>query len=121
MKRSLARLFPKSEFPYLSVIMTAFAVFLFSFNDAGSSLQYDRTAIASGELWRIITGHWVHWSFDHFLWCVITFVTLGAICERQSRAGFILSVTLSATIIPVFCCFLGAAKIFSTTEFHQDE
>ena len=112
MKLSLARFFPGSEFPYLSVMMTTFAVILFIFNDAGSSLEYDRTAISSGELWRIITGHWVHWSFDHFFWCVITFVALGAICERQSRAGFILSVTLSAIIIPAFCWLADPAMHF---------
>ena len=112
MKRSLARLFPGSEFPYLSMLMTTFALILFTFNDPGSSLQYDRTAIASGELWRIITGHWVHWSFDHFLWCVITFVALGAICERQNRPGFILSVSLSAIIIPVICWFADPAMHF---------
>lgn len=112
MKQSLTRLSPGSEFPYLSMIMGTFALILFTFNDVGSSLQYDKTAIASGELWRIITGHCVHWSFDHFLWCVITFVALGAICERQNRPGFILSVSLSAIVIPVFCWFADPAMHF---------
>ncbi len=112
MKRSLARLFSGSEFPYLSMLMGIFALILFIFYDPGSSFQYDSTAIASGELWRIITGHWVHWSFDHFLWCVITFVALGAICERQNRPGFILSVSLSAIVIPVFCWFADPAMHF---------
>ena len=30
-------------------------------------LQFDRAAIADGELWRVLSGHWVHWSAVHAL------------------------------------------------------
>lgn len=30
----------------------------------GSVLEYDRTAIAQGELWRLLTGHFAHASWD---------------------------------------------------------
>jgi rhomboid family GlyGly-CTERM serine protease len=112
MKRSQARLIPGAEFPYLSLMVGISALLLFIFNDVGISLQYDRAAIAAGEFWRIITGHWIHWSFDHFLWCAITFVALGAICERLNRAGFILSLALSTVIIPVFCWFADPGMHF---------
>jgi rhomboid family GlyGly-CTERM serine protease len=112
MKRLQIRFIPGAEFPYLSFMVGISALLLFIFNDAGTSLQYDRAAIAAGEFWRLITGHWAHWSFDHFLWCAITFVALGAICERLNRPGFILSLALSAVIIPVFCWFVDPGMHF---------
>ncbi|MDA1064516.1 MAG: rhombosortase [Proteobacteria bacterium] len=30
-------------------------------------LRYDRAAIADGELWRLLGGHWVHLGWSHFL------------------------------------------------------
>ena len=112
MKRSQAWSIPGEEFPYLSLTVGISALIFFILNNAGTSLQYDRAAIAAGEFWRIITGHWTHWSFDHLLWCAITFVALGAICERLNRAGFILSLVLSAIIIPVFCWFADPGMHF---------
>ena len=29
-------------------------------------LRYDRFAIASGELWRLVSGHFVHLAWSHF-------------------------------------------------------
>src|SRR5262245_5016247 len=26
-------------------------------------LQFDRTAILGGEVWRLATGHWTHWNY----------------------------------------------------------
>ena len=107
----MIRLQPRlaNDFPYLTLLVSAVALSLSTFNDAATLLQYDRSAIAAGEVWRIITSHWIHWSFDHFLWCVITFVALGAVCERINREGFILSVLLSAILIPAFSWFADPA------------
>jgi len=33
-------------------------------------LRYDRTAVLSGEAWRLITGHLVHYDFVHLAWNV---------------------------------------------------
>ncbi len=109
MTYSQPRSHPATNFPYLTLLISAVALLLFSFNNAATWLQYDRSAIAAGEVWRIITSHWIHWSFDHFLWCVISFIALGAVCERLNRKGFILSVLLSAICIPVFSWFVDPA------------
>lgn len=43
--------------------------------EAGRSwLRYDRTAIAAGELWRLISGHFVHLGWSHLLLNVLGLV-----------------------------------------------
>lgn len=102
MKRSQSRNPASTGLPYLSALSGLTALTLFLLPDAGNNLQYDRTAIADGELWRIFTAHWIHWSFDHFLWCTVSFVALGVLCERLNRKTFILSLALSMALIPAF-------------------
>jgi rhomboid family GlyGly-CTERM serine protease len=60
-------------------------------------LEYDRAAIEAGQLWRLLTGHWTHWSPQHLFWDVATFASLGALAERRGRAGF-LGCTLAAAL-----------------------
>lgn len=91
---------PGSQLPLISISMIMISLLLYLCGDAASFLQYDRKLIASGQLWRCITGHWTHWSFDHFLWCAMSFIVLGSICERLNRRGFIISCSASALIIP---------------------
>lgn len=49
-------------------------------------LEYDRLAIASGELWRLITGHFVHWDAEHLLFSGGSFALLAwALARREAR------------------------------------
>lgn len=74
-----------------------------------AQLQYDRGAIAAGEIWRLLSGHWVHYSFDHFFWDVLAFGFLGLACERRSRSRFLVCLTASAFAISlsVWFCLPG--------------
>ena len=64
--------------PFFSLILAAGAFLLQLSPDCITLLQFDREMIAGGEWWRLITCQWVHWSFDHFLWCALTLIALGA-------------------------------------------
>jgi len=88
------------KFPVISLITTAASLIIYLCSGAATFLQYDRALIAGGEYWRIFTGHWTHWSFDHFLWCSLTFLVLGSIGEKLSRKGFVITILASAVIIP---------------------
>jgi membrane associated rhomboid family serine protease len=44
---------------------------------AASLLEYDRSAILRGELWRIVTAHLVHCSPHHILWNVLPLIGVG--------------------------------------------
>jgi len=47
-------------------------------------LQFDRPAIAAGEVWRLVTCHLTHWNADHLRWDLLMFVVLGVACELRS-------------------------------------
>ena len=53
-----------------------------------TSLEWERDAIGRGELWRLFTGHFTHWSLDHLVWDVLAFVVLGVWAFSQSVARF---------------------------------
>jgi rhomboid family GlyGly-CTERM serine protease len=61
--------------------------------------QYDRAAIAAGEVWRALAGHWAHYSVDHLFWDVLAFAALGVACERRGRARFLACLVTSALAI----------------------
>jgi rhomboid family GlyGly-CTERM serine protease len=61
---------------------------------------FDRTAIAAGQLWRLITGHWTHWSGEHLGWDLLVFAVGGGALELRGRRGTFLTCTvLSALLI----------------------
>ena len=64
-------------------------------------LQYDRAAIMHGDVWRLLTGHFVHWSRAHLAWDLLAFVALSAICAR-GRGLFIGVVAGTALIVSAF-------------------
>jgi rhomboid family GlyGly-CTERM serine protease len=72
-----------------ALALTAGAAAAFLVPGAARWLEYDRGAIAGGEVWRLVTGHFAHWSAEHLAWDVIAFVALGVLCERLSRARFL--------------------------------
>jgi rhomboid family GlyGly-CTERM serine protease len=85
--------------------LTIFCLAAFANQPLGDWLAYDRTAIQTGELWRLLTGHLTHYSADHFLWDVMMFAVLGVMIERRHRGGFVVSVLASATAISAVLWF----------------
>lgn len=53
-----------------------------------SALQFDRTAILGGEIWRLITGNLVHWSPEHFALDVAVFLVVGLLVEPAIRRAY---------------------------------
>jgi rhomboid family GlyGly-CTERM serine protease len=61
-------------------------------------------------VWRILTGHLVHWNADHLLWDLFALLTLGAFCELRNRRQFIACLAASTLAISlVLLCF--ASKV----------
>ncbi len=83
----------------VSLLLGGLAIVVFISTTAAEHLQFDRAAIHAGELWRLITGHWTHWSLDHLGWDVIAFVVLAAGCEWTGRARLLACVISSALAV----------------------
>ena len=93
------------------LVVAAAAVQLFP--GSAAWLEYRRAAVEAGELWRIITCHWTHFGFDHFIWDVATLAFVGALCEERSRMRFLLCVGLSVVAIPfVIWAFLPEMQTY---------
>ncbi len=83
----------------LALVLPAAAIL--AWPSLACELEYNRSAIANGELWRIATCQWTHWSLNHFLWDALVFLSLGTLCERYSRRGFAVCIVASAVLIPL--------------------
>lgn len=62
--------------------------------------EYDRARIPSGELWRLVTGHLAHVSFEHFAWDVAAFVIAGIVCARLAPSLAWKTIAASAAAVP---------------------
>jgi len=60
------------------LVLAAAAVQLFP--GSAAWLEYRRTAAGAGELWRILTCHWTHFGFEHFIWDAGTLAFVAALC-----------------------------------------
>ncbi len=69
--------------PWLTCITLAVVAMVFLiFGPAPADLLFDREAVANGELWRLLTGHFVHADGEHFFWNVSALALLGVMAER---------------------------------------
>ena len=89
------------RFPGAALLLTVTAVAIHALPSLALWLQYDRTAMAAGQWWRLVTCHWTHWSWDHLLWDALVFAFLGALCERDGRGRFVICLITSAVMVPV--------------------
>jgi len=68
--------------PWLTLWLAGLAATLFCFAGPGAEAWiYDHEAIARGEWWRLVTGHWVHGDSGHLLWNLLALVLLGWLLE----------------------------------------
>jgi len=64
-------------------------------------LEYDRAAVAGGEIWRIPGCHLAHFGVEHALYSVGVFLLVGAICEVAGRWQFLLAMASASVAIPL--------------------
>lgn len=85
--------------PLLTLALAAVAAGLQTAPALVSLLEYDRGRIGSGELWRMLTGHWVHWSLDHLGWNLLVWLGLGAFWELRGHRRELAICALAAPVV----------------------
>jgi rhomboid family GlyGly-CTERM serine protease len=93
---------PRSTGALSAGLLLAAPALLFTLVPAAAAwFEYDRGAIASGQLWRGITCHWTHWSVDHLVWDLVAFVLLVWIGWRKGAERLLVTLLLTVVSIPV--------------------
>jgi rhomboid family GlyGly-CTERM serine protease len=87
--------------PCASLLLTLAAGFIHLFYGLRIQLLYESSALVHHELWRLLTCHWVHLSWDHLFWSALTFLGLGSLCELIDKKKFYATVGVSALLIPI--------------------
>lgn len=85
-------------FPAVTALVLAPALAAFASPTLAAWLVYDRGLVLEGEVWRVVTGAWVHFSAGHLAWDALAFGAAGLILEPRSRAG-LGALVLLATVL----------------------
>jgi rhomboid family GlyGly-CTERM serine protease len=64
-------------------------------------LAWSPDRVAAGEPWRLLSGHWTHWSFDHLRWDLLVFLVVVPLCHRVGPARMWATLVASAVTIPL--------------------
>jgi rhomboid family GlyGly-CTERM serine protease len=73
--------------PIWTLIAAAIALLIAVVESAGVRLVYDRAAILRGEVWRLLSGHFVHFSPSHLAVDIAALLFAGAVLERRTNAS----------------------------------
>jgi len=76
-----------SSLPWFTLIAAALAVGAWFVPGAFDALVYDRRKILDGQLWRLVTGHWVHFTGSHLFWNLAILIPAGAWLEKRAPAA----------------------------------
>lgn len=69
-----------------------------------TALYFNAAGIFQGEIWRLVSGHFMHADLQHLLWNCLGLAVLGTLLEYRSRA--VLLATLGAGIVFVSALLL---------------
>ncbi len=92
--------------PGAALLLAGLALAVHLVPGADELLEYRREAIIAGQVWRILSGHWAHFTLNHLSWDLLAFLVLGSACEQFSRRRFVLAVFGSAITVAAVSWFL---------------
>ncbi|QYM77802.1 rhombosortase [Horticoccus luteus] len=101
LQTSLRRLFARDKFPWVFLALTIFAVVIQLHPAWRAGLIYDRRALQHGEIWRLWSGHFVHFGWPHLVADAGLFLILGRLLERKYPVALRISAVLMPVVISV--------------------
>lgn len=98
-----------ARLPVWTLVICTSAVIVFGSAAIQAFLIYDRNAIAHGELWRLVTGNFSHFSTTHLVYDLVAFLIAGTIIEVRGYRYFSTLCLSAATLIGVVLFFAEPA------------
>ena len=87
---------PGRRIPVVTALVVTAGIGTYLIPGLASQMVYDRSAILSGEVWRLLTGNWVHFSASHLFYDLLALGIAGWIIERRGYPYFGLLCVLAA-------------------------
>jgi rhomboid family GlyGly-CTERM serine protease len=88
------------QLPWRALLLAALGIAAYlGLGAAPEAWVFDRLAIADGEWWRLITGHWVHGDPGHAGWDISMLLLFGALFEPRLKWLFPLALLVSSLAV----------------------
>lgn len=87
--------------PWLTLLLAATTLLVAGSEPWTAAWEFNRAALAEGQLWRLLTGHFTHFNAEHLRWDVLTFILLGAVVEFRSRRQLVMGLASAGLAISV--------------------
>lgn len=100
-----------ARLPLWTLAICAGALLVFNSAELSSLLIYDRVAIMHGELWRLVTGNFVHFSSAHLFYNLAVFLVAGTLVEHHAYR-FFPALCLASSILIGIALFVFEPAIF---------
>jgi rhomboid family GlyGly-CTERM serine protease len=102
----------KRVFAPATFAITVLSLIAFSIPGLASLLQFDAQEVARGQWWRVITGHWTHYSLSHLFWDLSVFAVLGVLSETRDRWATWFTLAFSSLLIPLVSVQLSEVEVY---------
>jgi rhomboid family GlyGly-CTERM serine protease len=79
---------------------------------AAAMFVFDRSAVLQGEIWRLFTSHFVHFTGMQLIYNLLIFGTAGWIVEQKNRLHFALLCIFMSLVISTMLFLLKPAMIY---------
>ncbi|MFT3869186.1 MAG: rhombosortase [Nibricoccus sp.] len=94
-----SKTFCAGHLPWFTLAAAALAVVAWFVSGAFDALVYDREKILGGQLWRVVSGHWVHFSASHLFWNLVILIPAGGWLEHCAPIVLRRTLLLSPVVI----------------------
>jgi rhomboid family GlyGly-CTERM serine protease len=84
-----------------TLVSLVLVLFVFNIIQLTEALQYDRSKIAAGQVWRVLTCHWTHWTPEHLFWDALAWSILFTMCLLTDKKQTILVLILVSCAVPL--------------------
>lgn len=99
--------------PWRTLLLTAFALVSYLFlGSAPEAWVFDRTGIAQGEWWRLITGHWMHSDASHAFWNIGALMLLGTLLEKRLQGDLVFALVMGTVGVDLWLWWGGGTLVY---------